>query len=323
MINNTLTWDAHACLPLLDDTDVGALMQHREAGVDFVSVNVGMDFNPVADIFRFISYFRNEIEKRPADFVFAESISDVDDAIQNKKMAISFDLEGSMMLQDRPETVETYYRLGVRQIHLAYNRNNSIAGGCHDQSQGLTDLGKDVVRAINDAGMLMDCSHMSEQSALDVIAVSSKPVSYSHTNMKTIYDFGRCISDDMVKAIASTGGVVGISGVNRFYGAADITPALVADQIEHAIKLVGVDHVGIGLDYMYPAEKDDNPPGLDRYYWWPKEAGYFAGLFDIDVIHPSRLGELQTELSARGYLTADIAKIFGGNFYRVAQASWR
>lgn len=323
MINNLMTWDAHACLPLLDDADVAALKAHRDAGVDFVSVNVGMDFNPVADIFRFIAYFRNEIEKRPSEWLFAETIHDVDRAVSQNKMAISFDLEGSMMLQNRPETVESFYRLGVRQIHLAYNRNNSVAGGCHDQDTGLTALGRDVVSAINEAGMLMDCSHMGAQSSLDVMRHSTKPVSFSHTNMVGIYDFGRCINDEQIIGCAETGGVIGISGVNRFYGQPEVTAALFVDQIDYAVERAGIRHVGFGLDYMYPAEADDNPPGLDRTYWWPTSAGYFSGLQAIEVMPPSRLADVHSELLKRGYNNSNCEALFGGNFYRVAQQSWR
>lgn len=323
MIQGYFTWDAHACLPLLDDTPVDALFEHRNAGVDFVSVNVGMDFNPVADIFRFISYFRNEIEKYSNDFVFAETLSDVDQAKTQGKMAISFDLEGSMMLQDRPETVETFYRLGVRQIHLAYNRNNSVAGGCHDTPMGLTALGKDIVMAVNEAGMMLDCSHMGEQTTLDVMALSKKPVIFSHTNAKTLYSHGRCITDAQIEACSATGGVIGISGVNRFIGQELITPELMADQINYIVNRVGIDHVGIGLDYMYPADKDELPEGTDRSFWWPPSEGYGKGLFNIDVYHPSELEALVTLLRKHGYEDDDLAKVFGLNFYRVAKESWK
>ncbi|EAR10034.1 dipeptidase [Reinekea blandensis] len=322
MIEKHLVWDAHACLPLLHDTDVTALLQHRDAGVDVVSVNVGMDFNPVADILRIIACFRNVIERRNQDFLFAESLADVDRAQATGRLAVSFDLEGSMMLQDRPESVDSFYRLGVRQIHLAYNRNNSVAGGCHDKDSGLTPLGREVVSAINDAGMIMDCSHMGERSALDVMACSTKPVSFSHTNAAGIFSFGRCISDDLMQASARTGGVIGISGVNRFYGQALVTPALLVDQIDYVVDRVGIEHVGIGLDYMYPSEVDDNPPGLDRGYWWPKSAGYFSGLQAIDVLHPSQLGQVVGEMVARGYTAEAISAVMGGNFYRMAQQSW-
>lgn len=322
MIQKHMTWDAHACLPLLHDTDVNALMKHRRAGVDVVSVNVGMDFNPVADIFRIIACFRNAIEQRHRDFVFAQTLADVDRAIASGRMAISFDLEGSMMLQDRPEAVESYYRLGVRQIHLAYNRNNSVAGGCHDQDTGLTALGREVVAAINQAGMLMDCSHMGAQSARDVMACSDKPVSYSHTNVAGLFDFGRCIADELIDACAHSGGVIGLSGVNRFYGQPKVTPALLADQIDYVVARVGSRHVGIGLDYMYPSERDDNPAGLDRNYWWPKSAGYFSGLHAIDVMPPNELTAVIDELVRRDYSADDVGAIMGGNWYRVAEQSW-
>ncbi len=322
MINDMLVWDAHACLPLLDDTHVLALLKHHRAGVDFVSVNVGMDFNPVADILRFVAHFRHQIE-HSAQLHFAQTLADIDDAKRNGQLAVAFDLEGSRMLQDQPNMVAEFYRLGVRQMHLAYNRNNSVAGGCHDVPQGLTRLGYQVLEALERVGIMVDCSHMAEQSTLDIMSVASKPVCFSHTNVKALHDHGRCVSDAQIDACAATGGVIGLSGVNRFYGVTDVTAADLAAQIDYLKKRVGVNHIGLGLDYMYPAERDDNPPGLDRHYWWPTSAGYFTGLGDIRVCEPSVIRHLIMELSERGYSSQEVEAILGGNFYRVAQQCWR
>lgn len=322
MIDQCLVWDAHACLPLLDDTNVAALLLHQQAGVDFVSVNVGMDFNPVADILRFIAHFRHQIEQHPL-LCFAETIDDIPRAAEQGKLAVAFDLEGSIMLQNRPEMVMQFQRLGVRQMHLAYNRNNSIAGGCHDSPQGLTELGCEVVLALEDAGIMLDGSHMSEPSTLDMMRIASTPVCFSHTNIKALHDHGRCVSDAQIDACAATGGVIGLSGINRFYGVPEVTAALLADQIDYLRDRVGVAHIGIGLDYMYPAERPEGPEGLDRTYWWPKTAGYFTGLGDIEACAPTLLTSLMTELKQRAYSQEDCSAILGGNFFRVAQQCWR
>lgn len=131
-------WDAHSCLPLRPGLDYAALEQHAAEGVGFVSINVGMDFNPWPDMLRVIASYRAWIQLRPDRFVLADTIADVERAAAEGKMAIAFDLEGSEMLDRDLDLFRLWRDLGVRQIHLAYNRNNAAAGGCHG-----TELGDD------------------------------------------------------------------------------------------------------------------------------------------------------------------------------------
>lgn len=164
-----LTWDAHICLPLHPDADFSALDAFRANGVDYVSVNVGMDMNPVSQVMATIAGFRASINRAPAKYRLARTVAEIECAKTEGALAIGFDLEGSMPLMDRPEMVAVYRALGVNQIHFAYNRNNSVADGCHDIERGLTPLGKRMVRAVNEAGMLMDCSHTGRRCSLDIM----------------------------------------------------------------------------------------------------------------------------------------------------------
>ena len=116
--------------------------------------------------------------------------------------------------------VALYRDLGVRQIHLAYNRNNSVADGCHDVERGLTALGRRIVAAVNDAGLLMDCSHTGRRCSLDIMAASTQPVIFSHSNPLALVEHGRNVTDEQIRACAATGGVVCVSGVSMFVGVA-------------------------------------------------------------------------------------------------------
>ena len=151
-----IVWDAHACLPLLPGHPMDSLERHWRAGATYVSVNVGMDFNPIPTIMRVIAGWRRWIEAHPDKYLLASSVADVALAKRLGKLAVTFDLEGSVMLDDDPAMLSLYRALGVRQIHLAYNRDNSVAGGCHGKDQPLTDLGKRVVDEVNRVGLIMD-----------------------------------------------------------------------------------------------------------------------------------------------------------------------
>src|SRR3990167_6728448 len=153
-----IRWEAHSCLPLHPDASFEPLERYRAAGVHHVCINVGMDMNPLSQILPVLAAFRARLRAEPARYLIPNTVADIEHARNTGKLAVGFDLEGALPLLERPEMVALYRDLGVRQIHFAYNRNNSVAGGCHDEPQGLTALGRRMVLAVNDAGVLMDCA---------------------------------------------------------------------------------------------------------------------------------------------------------------------
>lgn len=318
------TWDAHACLPLDEKTPITLLDDYVAGNVDYVSINVGMDMSSIAHILRVIAAFRAKIAAHPDKYMQIETFDDLAIAKQKGVLGVGFDLEGSVMLQDMPEMVPVFAKLGVKQIHFAYNRNNSVAGGCHDVDIPLTDLGVEMVRAVNNSGMIMDCSHTGRQSSLDIMKVSSKPVVFSHANPKTLGGHERCVDDEQIRACADTGGVIGICGFQRFIkspNAPDVPDML--KHIDYAVKLVGVDHVGIGLDTMPEvAGCNDFPDGVDKTYYWPPKSGYGPDAGGAAVFDPKKLPTLADALIRAGYSTDDTDKIMGENFIRVAKESW-
>ena len=213
-----LKWEAHACLPLSPDADFAPLDDYRAAGVNYVSVNVGMDINPLTQVLPVIAGFRERIAADPDRYLLASSVADIEHAMTSGRLAIGFDLECALPLLEQTGMVALYRDLGVRQIHLAYNRNNSVADGCHDVERGLTALGRTMVGAVNAAGMLMDCSHTGRRCSLDIMAASTRPVIFSHSNPLALVEHGRNVTDEQIRACAATGGVVCVSGVSMFVG---------------------------------------------------------------------------------------------------------
>ncbi|WP_460149353.1 membrane dipeptidase [Pseudomonas sp. H1_A03] len=136
-----IQWEAHACLPLIPGQDMSRLNRYRAAGFHHVSINVGMDMTPFETVIRTIAGFRSWLADHPEDFVLVATADDIYQAHKYRKLAVSFDLEGSNMLLQDPAMVALFASLGVRQMLLAYNRDNSCAGGCHGASTGLTPPG--------------------------------------------------------------------------------------------------------------------------------------------------------------------------------------
>ncbi len=164
------------------------------------------------------------------------------------KLAVSFDLEGMDALNGDIGMVDVYYRLGVRQMLFAYNRNNKAGGGCHDEDIGLTPFGRDVIREMNRVGMLVDCSHCGHRTTMEAMEVSTAPVIFSHSNARRLCDHERNIRDDQIKGCAATGGVIAVTGVGRFLGPRGPVVEHVVEHIDYMVELVGPQHVGLGMD---------------------------------------------------------------------------
>ena len=318
-------WEAHACLPLHPQADFAPIDRLRAAGVHYVSINIGMDMNPLAQVMAVIAGFRATVAAHPDKYRMVATLQDIEAAKAAGCIAIGFDLEGAMPLLEQPDMVALYKSLGVHQMHLAYNRNNSVAGGCHDTEQGLTPLGHKVVAAINAAGVLMDCSHTGRKCSLDIMAASSAPVIFSHANPLALVDHGRNITDEQIKASAATGGVICINGVSFFLGTKNPTADDVARHAAYVADLVGVEHVGIGLDISFSqSDLDDTPPGnYDPTYWWPKSAGYDRALNRSTYPPIESWRELSAALQRTGMTADETALVMGGNMMRVAGQVWR
>jgi membrane dipeptidase len=200
-----------------------------------------------------------------------------------------------------------------------------VADGCHDEARGLTALGRRMVEAVNAAGLLMDCAHTGRQCSLEIMAASTQPVVFSHANPLALVDHGRNITDAQIRACAATGGVVCVSGVSLFLGNDAPTAHDVARHAAYVADLVGVAHVGIGLDIGFSqATLDDTPPGaFDPTYWWPPSAGYANAIAGVCYTPVQAWQELEAALQATGMHADDADGVMGGNMLRVAQQVWR
>jgi membrane dipeptidase len=230
------------------------------------------------------------------------------------------------------ERVETFWRLGVRTIQVTYNTRTFAGDGIFEEHDvGLSKFGRAMVREMNRVGILVDLSHVGRRSSLDAIDASEQPCVFTHSNPHALVPVPRNITDEQMKAVAAKGGLVGCSSFPALVwrgGASGPTLDQFIDCIDYAVNLVGVDHVSIGTDSE--ATKGAYPPelraSLRRLY--PGTTGGFharfpqgsplAGMEDglADWPHVTR------RLLERGYAPADVQKIIGGNFLRVARQVW-
>ncbi|MDA1072780.1 MAG: membrane dipeptidase [Proteobacteria bacterium] len=323
LFENHVVWDDHAGFGPDPSVDLSKLQIWKDAGVDYLSIDVGYDVMDWRMTVKSLAAFRRWIRATDG-YRLVTSVAEVRQAKKDGDLAVTFDLEGMNCLDGSLDMVELYHALGVRQMLFAYNKNNLAGGGCHNGNEGLSDFGRAVIGEMNRLGMIVDLSHCSHRTTMEAMALSSAPCIFSHSNSRELWDHERNIYDDQVKACAATGGVVGIVGIGIFLGNNDIRTATLADHIDHYVNLVGPSHVGIGLDYAFESEGgDDGFLGAvleSAPDYWPKAQYDYPS---VDCAHPRQILELTEELLRRQYKEDDVVAILGGNFMRVAEAVWK
>jgi membrane dipeptidase len=257
-------------------------------------------------------------------FSLVGKAEDLDRAKREGKCAVIMGVQNSEHFR-KVEDVKAFYEIGQRCSQLTYNSQNLLGSGSTERVDGgVTDFGAAIIEAMNKVGMLVDVSHCGDRTTLDAIAISPKPIAITHSNCRALVNHPRVKTDEAIKALGAKGGVMGITGVRMFVTEKEpTTVANVVDHIDHVVKLIGIDHVGIGSDADLNGY-DDMP--AEQYKML--KAGYkssyaFRDKIDTDGFdHPMKTYDLVEELIRRKYSNENITAILGGNFRRLLGATW-
>jgi membrane dipeptidase len=254
-----------------------------------------------------------------------DSPADLDRVKTSGKIGVLIGVQNSEHFRN-VEDVELFHGLGQRVSQLTYNARNRIGDGSTERTNvGLSDFGVSIVEKMNTVGMAVDVSHSGDQTTLDACAVSKKPVLFTHSNVRALNpSHPRCKTDEAIRAMAKTGGVMGITGVRMFVKRDEPTTIEhFLDHYDHVAKLIGPEHLGIGSDIDLDGY-DDMPAEENRRLRAGYKGSYgFRDKIDIEGIgHPKRVYDLTEGLIRRKYSDADIRGILGGNFRRVLTQIW-
>lgn len=316
-------WDNHSCMPLrpVDTSFLPQIERMRAAGIDAVSLNVGFGLLPLETHLRVLASMRHWFAERGDRYLIVDTVADIDRARDERKLAIVFDIEGMGPLDNGDDgIVEAFRDLGVRWMAVAYNKQNRCGGGCYDDDDtGLSAYGRTILAEMRRVGMMVCCSHTGYRTAHDVMEYAANPVIFSHSNACAVHQHKRNIPDDLIRACAQTGGVVGINGIGPFLGDNDDRPETLVRHIDYVAQLVGAQHVAISFDYVF-----DQQELIDYLHsmreTFPDDADYRR---PVKMVPPEALGEIITGLCERGYSDDDLHAILGGNWRRVAAAVWK
>ena len=333
--------DMYMTRQVTDDFERERFIEAWEAaGVDCIFQNAGEEYqDPVRIMKRLARY--TYVTDFMRDFVVrAAHPDDIEQACKDGKRSLYMSSNG-IPLPQRWTSVEEelgllkiFYQLGIRMMHLTYNRRNMIGDGCAEESNaGLSDFGRAVVKEMNRLGIIVDVAHSGEKTSLEAARLSDRPVVASHSGARALNDHFRCKSDELIKAICDTGGYIGVCCIPRFLGRTrDIVAFL--DHIDYLVKRFGADHVAIGTDIAYqspgrPTTEKKAP--LPRRKYRPRWEGYWPDSASRQVADPAIKEREGKELSwtnwprftvgmvQRGHSDEDIRKILGGNVMRVAK----
>ena len=265
-----------------------------------------------------IDYVYAEEAESGGDFVIARSASDIEAAHAQGKFSALMGLEGGKAIEGSLEAMHCLYRLGVRSMGLTHNVRNQLGDGAGvKQNYGLTDFGKIVVERIDKLHMILDLAHVSERGFYDAIETTKSTPIISHSACAdlNLFDHGkvpwRNVTDKQIERLADKGGVMGIAFLKAFV--TDKDEAGVGDvvrHVKHVIELVGIDHVGIGPDYIdYGTYENQLLLG---------ETHPLGSELDVkDLENTTKIPNFTAALIKEGFSETEISKILGGNFLRV------
>jgi membrane dipeptidase len=316
-----LLWDMVVPLAREVGNDWTLIERFRGAGHHFISLTIAGDDCGLAEAMHRLAQARREIAARGATLSLATSLREIEAARAQGRLAVGLHLEGTECLERDLDMLDAMYALGIRHAILAFNQNNSAAGGCADiDDAGLSRFGRRVVDRMGELGMLLDGSHTGERSSLEAIERIGQPVVFTHSNARALHDHYRNVSDRQARACADSGGLIGISGSSVYLGDWNDLAEGVFAHIDHFVQSIGPEHVGIGTDFVADAGTVMRI-FADRPDEWPPAA---VGGFDkVTYLPPEDIWRVVARMTSAGYGDAVIAGILGGNYARIARAVWK
>ena len=277
------------------------------------------------DVVRERMEYVNQYWKERGDrYVQVRNLADLERARKEGKLAVMHNFQSMMPLGEDLKNLQTFYDLGLRQMNFTYNIDTPYADGgvSNDDGtdQGVHPLGAKVVKEMNRLGIVVDCSHSSDQTCIEAAAMTRKPMMMSHSNLMTYQPIGRNVSDQAVKAVAATGGVICVNFIGGFLNPQGLArPYDIAKHVQYIRNLVGPEALCHGSDYVYNY--------ADTLLWILRNPENFP--IEMGYATPSHMGKpgevwgVVRELEERyGWTEEEIRGFLGENLRRVYEANW-
>ncbi|WP_350333565.1 membrane dipeptidase [Coralliovum pocilloporae] len=297
--------------------------QMQEGGVDAVHVTIAYHENFRETVLN-IEQWNRWFEQYPDLIMHGRTGDDVRTAKETGRTAIIFGFQNPSPIEDDIGLVEICHTLGARFMQLSYNNQSLLATGCYEaEDPGITRMGKQVIREMNRVGLVVDMSHSAERSTLEAIEISERPIAITHANPSFWHEALRNKSDDVLRALGQSGGMLGFSLYpHHLKGKSDCTLQSFCDMIARTAELMGPQNLGIGSDLCQ--DHPDSVVEWMRVGRWSKEIDYGEGSKDNAGFPPMpdwfednrHFGNIEQGLRAAGLSDQDVAGIMGENWLR-------
>lgn len=316
----------------LSDAEVADAKASGLTAVNVTISAVGVIAGAFDETVKQIAFWERELARHPDVLMKVESAADLKKAKASGKLGLIYGFQDTLPVGDDPGRLDTFYRLGVRIVQMTYNRRNLAGDGCLEPGNaGLSLFGRALLDRMNTLGILADFSHCGHRTTREGIASSKKPVAITHSGCVAIADLPRNKTDEELKELADRGGVFGVYFMPFLRTKGQPMAEDVIRHIEHAVKVCGEDHVGVGTDGAISAV-ELTPDYVKRFHEdiaRRRKLGISAPgesedvyLFVPDLNTPRRFDTLAAELLRRGHSEERVAKILGGNFARLFAEAW-
>ena len=319
---NEEEWERWNSAEGMTDTDQ---QRFKECGIKVFHHSFGLGGpNSHTDALVYFAGLNAFIARYSDTFTRVSRCRDLEALVRSPKVGVIPGLQNSEHFRT-PDDVKLFYSLGQRVSMLTYNAQNNLGCGSTERRDcGVSDFGAAIIQKMNETSMLVDVSHCGDMTTLDAFELSKKPVAITHSNCRALVNHPRCKTDEAIRKMAASGGVMGITGVRMFVRAEEPTTIEhIVDHVDHVAKLVGVEYVGVGSDCDLNGY-DKMPKAQDQALRASYKASYaFREKLDIEAFgHPRKIFDLTEALLRRGYGEADIVGILGGNFRRMFKNVW-
>ncbi|HDZ04296.1 hypothetical protein LCGC14_0239520 [marine sediment metagenome] len=291
----------------------------------YTGFNASVDSGNLKKALKNLNHWQQIIKDNPDRLLLTKSTNDIITAKKEDKVAVMLGFQSSRMLEQSIENLDTLYEAGMRWMQLTYNSRNFIGDGSTERTNaGLSDYGLEVVERMNELGIIIDLSHCGKQTTNDGIAFSKSPVSINHSMCEALHkNHPRSKTDEQIRAMADKGGIIGIICLGYMIGpnlGTDTTLETYVDHIDHAVKIGGIDNVGVAADF---AVQGLEATGATRENWYVPRLTRFKPSYKVqwppwipELDKPDRYLQVAKILDKRGYSTGDIEKILGQNWIR-------
>lgn len=302
---------------------------YRQGGVSTLAPTLGGPGN-AREALGAIARWRRLLARRD-DLMLVQGVQDIVEAKASDRLGIFFHFQGAEPFETDLNLAEAYKALGVGMVQLAYNVKNRVGDGCEERTDaGLSEFGLRLIARLNECRIIIDCSHTGLRTSLEAVEASNAPVVLSHSNVASVCQSRRNVADELIDAVARSGGVIGMVGFPAMV-AIDRAPTVdqFIDHIDAVADRVGIDHVALGIDY-YDGQAGVATDEAARAYYdrfvaaglWgptypPPPHNYPAG-----IETPKTLSNLTLRLLERGYSEPQVRQVLGGNWMRVMHQVW-